>query len=210
MKKRNPLAVFFLSIITIGIYDLYWLATTKKELNAKTSHHTPSIWLLIAPLPVILVGYILLFTASGLKAVNNAYGNTTLSTSATNHTVAHPGMVLVSAILLLVGFISAFIISIIWFFRYSKAVNEYTKGKMSTAVSFLVLWLIHLIGVALIQDTYNDVLDGTSVNTQPPQPAPAASPGSLPPNNTQASPMQINTTSQSNQIFPDQQPRQHS
>jgi uncharacterized membrane protein YjgN (DUF898 family) len=38
MKKRNPLVVFLLSVITLGIYDIYWLVSTKKVLNAKTSH----------------------------------------------------------------------------------------------------------------------------------------------------------------------------
>ncbi|HXE09989.1 MAG TPA: hypothetical protein VN554_01025, partial [Verrucomicrobiae bacterium] len=73
--------------------------------------------------------------------------------------------------LIIVGSIAAFGLSLFWFFRFSKAVNEYTHGKMSTAVSFLILWLIHLIGVALIQDTFNDMQDGI-VAGQPAAPAP--------------------------------------
>jgi hypothetical protein len=77
MKKRNPLAVFFLSIITFGIYDLYWLVKTKSVLNEKTSQHTPSIWLLIVPIPVIIAGYIVLFTTAGVKTTATVYGPAT-------------------------------------------------------------------------------------------------------------------------------------
>ncbi len=33
MKHRNPLAVFFLSLITLGIYALVWHVKTKGELT---------------------------------------------------------------------------------------------------------------------------------------------------------------------------------
>jgi hypothetical protein len=154
MKKRNPLAVVALSIITCGIYDLYWLVSTKKVLNEKTQSHTPTIWLLIFPIPLIIIGYALLIV-DGLKTTTTAY-NTSSSFGTTTQS-AHPGLVLASFGLIFIGFILSFFLSGLWFYKYSKAVNEYTHGKMSTAVSFLVLWLIHLIGVALIQDAFNDV-----------------------------------------------------
>jgi uncharacterized membrane protein YjgN (DUF898 family) len=176
MKKRNPLAVFFLSIITLGIYDLYWLVQTKKVLNEKTSHHTPSIWLLIVPVPVIIVGYILLFAKAGVKTTTTVYGQTTFNNGTTDQ-ISHPGAALLAFGLIFVGFFASFIIGIIWYYKFSKAINEYTQGKMSTAMSFLILWLIHLIGVALIQDTFNDMQDGAAPiaynqNQSPQQPLP--------------------------------------
>jgi hypothetical protein len=71
------------------------------------------------------------------------------------------------------GFFLSFFISAYWFFKFSKAVNEYTQEKMGTAVTFLILWLIHLIGVALIQDTFNDmgeVSGGYNPNSSGPTP----------------------------------------
>ena len=59
-------------------------------------------------------------------------------------------------------------------------------GKMSTAVTFLVLWLIHLIGVALIQDTFNDMEDaaaggGPNFNQPTPGIVAVSSPSAVPP-----------------------------
>jgi hypothetical protein len=74
-------------------------------------------------------------------------------------------------LVILLGFFAVFIISAVWFFKFSKAIDEYTKGKMSTAVSFVILWLVHLIGVALIQDVFNE-MEGESMPTTNPVPAP--------------------------------------
>lgn len=49
MKNRNVIAVVLLSIITLGIYALYWLVVTKRELNAHGAN-IPTSWLLIIPL----------------------------------------------------------------------------------------------------------------------------------------------------------------
>lgn len=266
MKKRNPLAVFFLGIITFGIYDLYWLVKTKKVLNEKTRFHTPTVWLLILPALVIIGGYAW-FITSAVVSSNSAptssttktYGetvnqqgerrppqythvcNTTDGTvyvtqgappclgrdtykgeyapsvastiySSPCRTDGDPSRYLYIATsencpggsslvfynnigangslaalgLIIAGSIAAFGISLFWFFRFSKAVDEYTRGKMSTAISFLILWLIHLIGVALIQDAFNDMqADGaaaqpaaapvplaTEDQSSPPAPAP--------------------------------------
>ena len=61
----------------------------------------------------------------------------------------------------------ALIISFYWFFKYSKAVNEYTNGKSSTGLIFILLWVLHLIGVAIVQDAYNDILDAGGPNATP-------------------------------------------
>jgi hypothetical protein len=50
-------------------------------------------------------------------------------------------------------------ITFYWFWKFSKAVGQYTNGKMGTGVTFLLLWLLHLIGVALVQDEFNDMID---------------------------------------------------
>jgi flagellar basal body-associated protein FliL len=160
MKKRNPLAVFFLSIITFSIYDIYWLVKTKEELNKKTKQHIPTIWLLIVPGLVLIAGYI--------GYIIDAVSNSTVTTSTTTYgssvsSSGHSSSLIVFTLLLIFGAIATFCISLYWFFRFSKAVNEYTNSKMSTAVTFLILWLIHLIGVALIQDTFNDMIDSGTV-----------------------------------------------
>ncbi len=51
---------------------------------------------------------------------------------------------------------------IYWLFLYSKAVNNVTKGKSSTAVTFLLCWLLSFIGFAILQDYFNQVGDSDS------------------------------------------------
>ncbi len=49
VKKRNPILVIIFSIITIGIYGLYWMYSTKKEM-VELGAEIPTFWLIIIPL----------------------------------------------------------------------------------------------------------------------------------------------------------------
>jgi hypothetical protein len=49
MQQRSPALVFFLSLITFGIYALVWQVKTKGELN-RLGANIPSAWLIIVPL----------------------------------------------------------------------------------------------------------------------------------------------------------------
>lgn len=49
MKHRSPLAVFFLSLLTFGIYSLYLLVVTKGEMNSLGAK-IPTAWLVIVPI----------------------------------------------------------------------------------------------------------------------------------------------------------------
>jgi magnesium-transporting ATPase (P-type) len=49
IKRRDILAIYLLSIITFGIYAIYWLVQTKKEMNGLGAA-IPSAWLLIVPI----------------------------------------------------------------------------------------------------------------------------------------------------------------
>ncbi len=287
MKKRSPLSVVLLSIVTFGIYDLYWLVVTKKVLNEKTKQHTPTIWLLVVPYIILIAGYSMLFVGSIIDAAhssthskpgpaytaissgeqlnkrgerrppqylhvceaadgkryisqgtpkclgadtfkndydssvsgtvysspcktingelryvyvansepcpagtqlvftnyvgdNNLLLGSSSSTSTTadsNTQLSHSSLYWWSLGLIFVGYISTFVTSIFWFFQFSKAINEYTRGKMNTAVTFLILWLIHLIGVALIQDTFNEMDQPGSLAT--PTAGPVSPTGSI-------------------------------
>lgn len=152
MKDRSPIAVVILSIVTFGIYDLYWLVKTKEVLNKETKFHTPSIWILFVPFLLLVICYvgIIVSTVSTHGSLQTSQYGQAVSTP-------HTGLTIIFLIGSFLGGILTFIVSAFWFFRFSKAVNEYTKGKMSTAVTFLILWVIHLIGVALVQDAFNDM-----------------------------------------------------
>jgi hypothetical protein len=50
MQKRSPKKIFFLQIITFGIYLLYWCAQSKKEVNAILGRKAvPTLWWLALP-----------------------------------------------------------------------------------------------------------------------------------------------------------------
>lgn len=48
MKYRSPLAVFFLTFITFGIYGLVWYVQTKEEMR-NLGISIPTAWLLFIP-----------------------------------------------------------------------------------------------------------------------------------------------------------------
>jgi len=53
MKKRNPAAVLFLPIITLGIYAIVWYVQTKNEMNSLGTQIPPA-WMLFIPIANIV------------------------------------------------------------------------------------------------------------------------------------------------------------
>lgn len=155
MKKRNLFTVLLLSIITFGIYDIYWLVKTKAVLNKETRIHTPTIWLLFAP--------VLLFVA--LIIVAMIHGNA--STPYSNGSSSGAGFAVFILLFDVIAFLLIIPITFYWFFKISKAINEYTHGELNTGVTFLLLWLLHFIGVIIVQDKFNDMIDAGQVKSQP-------------------------------------------
>lgn len=146
MKKRNPIAVAIFGLITFGIYGLYWLASTRKTLVQTTKLSVPSIWVLIVPFIV----------AVSLYAV--AFIPLILSAPASEGSELPPSFMALFAAYGLAIFLMA-IVQIYWFFKYSRAVDAYTDKQMSTAISFILLYLLNFIGMALIQDAFNNHAD---------------------------------------------------
>jgi len=57
IKKRNPWIVLLLSIITFGIYTIYWLVSTTLELknSTKSAPNPKLLWLLLIPFVNIII-----------------------------------------------------------------------------------------------------------------------------------------------------------
>ena len=49
IKKRNPALVIIYSIITVGVYLIYWAVKTKEEIKSLGAS-MPTIWLIIVPI----------------------------------------------------------------------------------------------------------------------------------------------------------------
>ena len=56
VKHRNLFLIYILAIITFGIYALYWLVSTKNEINSQGAE-IPTAWLLIIPIANIFWFY---------------------------------------------------------------------------------------------------------------------------------------------------------
>ncbi|MCK5040016.1 MAG: DUF4234 domain-containing protein [Candidatus Aenigmarchaeota archaeon] len=49
VKKRNILVVYLLTIVTFGLYGIYWTISTKTEMN-ELGAEIPTAWLMIIPI----------------------------------------------------------------------------------------------------------------------------------------------------------------
>lgn len=105
MKNRSVAAVIILSLITFGIYTVFWLYFTKEEMNAQG-----------ARIPTFVLAFI---------PIANIY----------------------------------------WLWKYSEGVGEVTGDKLSGPVAFLLLFLVGIIGVAIIQSSLNAVQPRTNLPT---------------------------------------------
>jgi hypothetical protein len=111
MKHRSPLAVFFLSLFTLGIYALVWQVKTKGELN-RLGANIPTAWLIIVPFA-------------------NLY----------------------------------------WIWKYAEGVEKVTNGKISAVMALILLLLLSIVGIAILQNLYNNPEN---------VPLAAATPGAVP------------------------------
>lgn len=51
------------------------------------------------------------------------------------------------------------IVSIWWMWKYSGGVEHVTRGKTSQVIAFVLMFVLGVIGMAIIQDAFNKVAD---------------------------------------------------
>ena len=56
VKHRNIFLVYLFSIVTLGIYAIYWLVSTKNEINSLGAK-IPTGWLIIVPIANLYWAY---------------------------------------------------------------------------------------------------------------------------------------------------------
>lgn len=74
MKKRNPIAVLIFTIITLGIYGIYWFVKTKLEMNEKGAK-IPTAWLII--IPFVNIWWLWKYSEGVGQVTNNSMSATT-------------------------------------------------------------------------------------------------------------------------------------
>jgi hypothetical protein len=98
VKERSVVAVLLLTLITFGIYSIYWFVATKREM-VEQGADIPTAWLLIIP-----------------------------------------------------------IVNIWWDWKWSGGVEHVTRGKMTQVISFILIFVLGIIGMAVIQATLNQAI----------------------------------------------------
>lgn len=154
-KRRNIIFVLVMSLITLGIYSLYWIYMTRKELVQASGNpkSIPSFWILLAPilLLTILVGVAFAVTDS---ATTNGIVN----------------------VLGIIGVIGVIVIPLWWFYRYSVTASKVTHGMDSTSLYILFIVLnifsVGFVWQMLVQNDINKAIDGTTNTTTPEPPYP--------------------------------------
>jgi hypothetical protein len=167
MKKRSLGMMVLLTIVTLGIYQIFWLYSTKQELNARGGN-VPPLKLLFAP----ILG---LVAIALLQLVGHFVLNSTGSSDPSSLALV---LNILSAVIGIVAVIAIIPITIIWYVRYCRSAEKVTGGEMSFNLSFWLFVLFTLFCVAflwplIMQNSFNKVADGVQAPAQPPV-APAA------------------------------------
>lgn len=76
------------------------------------------------------------------------------------------------------------VVNIYWLWKYSEGVQKATDGKTSNVLAFILMFLLGIIGMAILQNEYN------KLGSQPAGAGPTqANPGSMPPQPIAAAPV---------------------
>lgn len=166
MKKRTIWKMFALTILTLGIYRLYWFIKTRQEMmtvNPNVKIISP-LFLLIPFMLIILGLGGFIYTTSQASRI---YDMPALCQS--NDLMDRPecqvndsSAPLWGIILLYTSFLLFYPLLAIWLWGYSKGVDAITGGNTSFAIALIVLLLVpDGFDILIIQDSFNKVADGT-------------------------------------------------
>ena len=70
IKHRNPFLVLLLSLITFGLYTIYWLVSTTNELRNNTKSAPNPLLLLLLFIPIVNIFMIFVYYYKYSKAMN--------------------------------------------------------------------------------------------------------------------------------------------
>ena len=159
MKHRSVGSVILLSLFTLGIYTLFWLAETRREMT-NLGHRIPPVKYLLAPIffmiVVIPLQFIVHFVFSTVDG-SGSIGSDNLLEKIVN---------IFSLLVPIVAIIGLIPVSLWWFYRYCQAVEVTTNQQTSFGVSYGLLLVCAITGLSfvwpgLIQDGFNKLAEPT-------------------------------------------------
>lgn len=158
MKQRSPGIVIVLTIVTLGIYSLFWLRDTKNDMRRFGQTQVPSMWWLVTPVLVLLAGYAVLvggYMASG-------------ATNESSNSVAMPVISIIAVLVLIPAYLLATFYPLFWYYRYCQAVEKVTGGALQLNTSYVLYILGWLLGIPYfifqykVQNTFNKISQKTT------------------------------------------------
>jgi len=179
--------MFALEIVTLGIYRLYWLIKTRREMMDKdTSIKILNPLILVAPIVLVILSiapmvlsiihesgkvpsYCSVYTSNYSYSSDNSYSSSNYIPSECQSNPA--GWTIA---LFFIGILLIFPTVLIWLWGYAQGVEKITHGKMSFAVTLIVLFAVpDGIDILLVQDAFNKTNLPESSHTATPSAAPA-------------------------------------
>lgn len=162
MTQRSVPKIIILSFLTLGIYTLFWLRDTRREMVAQ-GQRVPSIAFIFAPFLALIVIGVLQFMV-----------HYALSSSVNTGSDAATKLVNVASILVgLVAILGVLPITLWWMYQYCRSVEIVTDGKVTFGLAYFLFIGTALLGFSfvwpgIIQDGFNR--SPATPNTLPPSP----------------------------------------
>lgn len=146
MKQRSIGKMFLLTVVTLGIYRLYWFVKTRSEMmQLNKDIKIPSVLWLVAPLLLVIL-------AIGFFIFNGDFSSS--DETAKNLTT---NQIFSMAFFYLTLLVAPLLVAI-WLWKYSKGVEVVSGEKMSFAIALLILLAVpDGIDILIVQDTFNKI-----------------------------------------------------
>lgn len=138
MKNRSIVFVIIMSIVSLGIYGIYWMFSTRNEL-VKKGQRVPSPWIVIL---AAVFSFLVIAFLQILKPELPIFAQFTNPTDSYSTT---PLMIWSIAI----GFVGV-IVALYWMWKYSKAVEIVTRGSLSAKECFALAAISTFFGIGFV------------------------------------------------------------
>jgi hypothetical protein len=145
MTYRSPVRVLLLSIVTLGLYIIFWLFETSREMRQK-GITLPSVWLFATP----LLAEVVLIVLTTLISLPLKQGSTAFNVV---NLVLFP-------VLVLIGVLAIIPLVLWWFWKYCAGVQVVTNGRLTQGSAFALFCILSVFGVGflypmVVQNYYN-------------------------------------------------------
>lgn len=170
MKNRSVLIVILFSFLTLGIYTLFWLRDTRKELLSTGVKILP-VKVLLLPVVTLIIAPLLQFVVRYATTMSNVGDGNLAGGTNTAGNIVNLLTVIVGILVILV----AIPLTIFWFYRYCQAVEIITNKQTSLGISFGLFLLLSFFGFSfvwpgIIQDAFNKLSVANQASVPPATP----------------------------------------